>query len=658
MLTCHWSRSAESVFGYAILVLLACHVPVARADGTFRTWTSDSGTYSTEAEMVWATQESVMLHIKVGELRETPIVRLATADQEYIRANALAVERSAKTIFRLQCAAPRLPAHCGFCFFTAQPSVDQVLAGREYLMTRLQKLGTDKVEIPGNNDGGTGFDVMGLLASNAGPDRTMHFAPFHGVGNRSGTYGLCGEFFQIGSQQVLVLVVFCQEVDQKETQQHSFDFADLGLSNTQLDVVQGATQVYSVTCSYPASGKMTFGPGGLYAIDAASPSPPADNQPSESGRAGPTSIPNLERTSPAADQPAGLKNAGNAAGALDARTKSQASTRILVLRETGFAGAPVKEPQQWYDLDLSQLAVVDTSAELRNEIDNIFGAPQVYVDSADSVNGLFREYPDLSNVVIVYVNSGSLRCQVSGLSGNMIVRRRSGDFELMMHPEHRDFGPATPKGATFFFFRNYSSAFAVVIARENKHPRGYEYALDQSQTPLPADADFRQLIRSVLSKGTVAKALASTRSAERTAPTVDANSSPAAAALATVTPTEASPAARHTAEETAQDRDQASAGVPRIGVTAVPTGKAPKVGASKQAGNASRPRTWTNDMGRTVVAEFIRVDGEMGEIVVIKRSGDGRLFEVPLTNLSPADQAFVAQARKAVSADDEKNHKK
>jgi hypothetical protein len=52
-------------------------------------------------------------------------------------------------------------------------------------------------------------------------------------------------------------------------------------------------------------------------------------------------------------------------------------------------------------------------------------------------------------------------------------------------------------------------------------------------------------------------------------------------------------------------------------------------------------REWTNTKGQTMDAELVGLDGE--GTVILRRSRDGKEMRVPLSKLSPADQAYVVE---------------
>lgn len=54
------------------------------------------------------------------------------------------------------------------------------------------------------------------------------------------------------------------------------------------------------------------------------------------------------------------------------------------------------------------------------------------------------------------------------------------------------------------------------------------------------------------------------------------------------------------------------------------------------------PRTWTSVDGRTLEAEYIRAEGD---VIMLRRAGDGHIFTVPLSRLSEADRVYVAEQK-------------
>lgn len=65
-------------------------------------------------------------------------------------------------------------------------------------------------------------------------------------------------------------------------------------------------------------------------------------------------------------------------------------------------------------------------------------------------------------------------------------------------------------------------------------------------------------------------------------------------------------------------------------------------------------RTWTNTQGKTLEAEFVKLDGQKA---VLTRAG-GQTVTIPLNQLSKADQDFIAgQGTAAAPANPADNYK-
>jgi hypothetical protein len=60
-------------------------------------------------------------------------------------------------------------------------------------------------------------------------------------------------------------------------------------------------------------------------------------------------------------------------------------------------------------------------------------------------------------------------------------------------------------------------------------------------------------------------------------------------------------------------------------------------------------RTWTDHQGRQVGAELVKVNVDT---VTLRRSADGKLFNLPLELFSDADQAYVAQSLRPAAIDE------
>lgn len=57
-------------------------------------------------------------------------------------------------------------------------------------------------------------------------------------------------------------------------------------------------------------------------------------------------------------------------------------------------------------------------------------------------------------------------------------------------------------------------------------------------------------------------------------------------------------------------------------------------------------REWTNEAGKKIQAEFVEVKGAEGSEVVVLKTAGGKSYDVPLKQLSAADQTFVREQSK------------
>lgn len=68
-------------------------------------------------------------------------------------------------------------------------------------------------------------------------------------------------------------------------------------------------------------------------------------------------------------------------------------------------------------------------------------------------------------------------------------------------------------------------------------------------------------------------------------------------------------------------------------------------------------REWTNNAGKKLQAEFVEQKGSAGSEVAVVKTAAGKVFEIPLSTLSEADQEFVKTQAKAEPAADAKSDK-
>jgi nucleoredoxin len=61
-------------------------------------------------------------------------------------------------------------------------------------------------------------------------------------------------------------------------------------------------------------------------------------------------------------------------------------------------------------------------------------------------------------------------------------------------------------------------------------------------------------------------------------------------------------------------------------------------------------REWTNEAGKKIQAEFVEVKGAEGSEVVVLKTAGGKNYDVPLKQLSAADQTFVSEQAKKTDA--------
>lgn len=120
------------------------------------------------------------------------------------------------------------------------------------------------------------------------------------------------------------------------------------------------------------------------------------------------------------------------------------------------------------------------------------------MDKAQSISNVFDQDPALRDLLVIYFNSASLRCQVNGLTDNMLVRRKTGEFEMIMRKEHKDFGPVAPPQFTNVYYQNYSGAEAALFTRGKAMPAARALVVDQGQTLTRAKPDCVKLTKGLL----------------------------------------------------------------------------------------------------------------------------------------------------------------
>src|SRR6185295_13996598 len=182
-----------------------------------------------------------------------------------------------------------------------------------------------------------------------------------------------------------------------------------------------------------------------------------------------------------------------------------APLRLLILREDGYAGAPMKDPMAWYDADLSKHfgAIADDKDIIEAVRNHLQNAPFRVVDKAKTIRSVFEDDPALRELLVIYINSASLRCRVNGLTDNMFVGRKNGEFGLLMRNEHKEFGGLAPKEFKDVFFANYSGAEGALFARGQAQPVARALAVDQSQTLERAKPNFPKLTKMLLADKTL-----------------------------------------------------------------------------------------------------------------------------------------------------------
>ncbi|MCX7048768.1 MAG: hypothetical protein NTX50_25185 [Candidatus Sumerlaeota bacterium] len=183
-----------------------------------------------------------------------------------------------------------------------------------------------------------------------------------------------------------------------------------------------------------------------------------------------------------------------------APVQAQINIGVLVFSEEGYAGAPVKDLDAWYNSTLSEsFGKICKNDDIKKVLDEKLGGlpTQILSEHAETIAKTFDKQPSLSCLLVVYLNFGSLGYQVNGPSDNMFINRK-GNFSLMMRKEHKDFGHIAPSWAQGRFYGNFSSAECCLFHRGSGKAVCHGLVVDQSQTPTQASADFGKILQSLL----------------------------------------------------------------------------------------------------------------------------------------------------------------
>jgi hypothetical protein len=165
------------------------------------------------------------------------------------RPNNLTVRREGAASFTLEAGNGSLFPFMSFAFYLKTPSPEQIKAGVDYMKARFDALSATKISVDRKTEM-TGLESMEFVASYAAQndDTSLTMSPFHGHGNDSGHYGVTGDFFTIGPDKVVVVILFCSEVDQKP-KKHKYDFDGMGLRSDVLQTIKSSKGVIVLSCN-------------------------------------------------------------------------------------------------------------------------------------------------------------------------------------------------------------------------------------------------------------------------------------------------------------------------------------------------------------------------------------------------------------------------
>lgn len=244
-------------------------VAILGATAFGRKWTDVSGQFSTEATFVELKDGSVILEKTDGLKIIVPLGKLSTADREFIgklqksdevKRVDLTLTREGNASFIIDGDNNTLSPFVAFAFYSETPTPQQMEAGMKYMKTRFETLSKTKAPVGNDKENKmSGLEIMQFVASFAAQNgnTSLRISPFHGAGNKSGHYGLTGDFFQIKQHKVAFVVLFCKEINEESTK-HQFEFDRIGLKAQVLDAIRSAKGIAILTCDR----KGQLGPSG------------------------------------------------------------------------------------------------------------------------------------------------------------------------------------------------------------------------------------------------------------------------------------------------------------------------------------------------------------------------------------------------------------
>lgn len=180
--------------------------------------------------------------------------------------------------------------------------------------------------------------------------------------------------------------------------------------------------------------------------------------------------------------------------------KSMPPVGVLILRETGYAGPPVKDLKSWFDARIRECfgkvyRPRDITRILTVGLENI--PLRVCARHAETIGRTLDEDPDLAGLLVVYLNSASVRISRNS-PGNMYVRRHGGQYELVTRKEHKDLDQAPLPWGMYTSYRNYYGAECCLFMRGSKSPGAHSLVVAQDETPMPGRPNFVSLVEGLI----------------------------------------------------------------------------------------------------------------------------------------------------------------
>ena len=179
---------------------------------------------------------------------------------------------------------------------------------------------------------------------------------------------------------------------------------------------------------------------------------------------------------------------------------------ILIMRETGYAGPPVKKLDSWATTALSKhFGKLYRNTDIEKLLTSKLSALrcEVLATHGSTIRETLKQRADLGGLLVVYLNSAMVRStrQEEGgfLSENLLVKR-AGKSELISRKDLHKSSHTAPDWARKLdsFYNNYYGAECVLFMRGMASPAAHSLAVSQEETAKRGKPDFVKLLKDAL----------------------------------------------------------------------------------------------------------------------------------------------------------------